>query len=39
MILPPGGVTERSTGECAVVDDHCDDVQCRVCQAGAWTED
>ena len=39
MPLRPGGVTERSTGERAVVDDCCDDVQCRACQADAWTED
>ena len=39
MILPPGGVTAGPAGECAGMDDCCDDVQCRACQADAWTED
>ena len=39
MLLHPGGVEVRAAGECVGMDDHCDDVQCRVCQAGAWTED
>lgn len=39
MLNLPGGVATPSAGERACMDDHCDDVQCRECQAGAWTED
>jgi hypothetical protein len=39
MLHRPGGTTDRSPGECAGMDDHCDDVQCRACQADAWSED